>query len=150
MQASLELELIGYNDGSFLRSQYYFVKRSMGRHAANALIGDIKCLARYGVTQVMTLNPVEGRDINCKVDYTRSNSKRSRGIYGYYILQSGYLYYVQSPITWRNTERYFCYVHPKNGNIVRLHEDEVHEKFAELADELFAENPAADWSARSC
>lgn len=59
-----------------------------------------------------------------KRDYSKANSKGSRGIYLWYILESGKLYEVYKMSSWKGTDRYFCTVTPK-GEIKRMNKEEV-------------------------
>lgn len=54
-----------------------------------------------------------------KKDYSRTNSKGSRGVYAEYILDSGKIYDVKE-----HKDRYFCTV-DDGGNIIKLTEEEV-------------------------
>lgn len=54
-----------------------------------------------------------------KKDYSRSNSKGSRGVYAEYLLESGKIYDIKD-----NKQRYFCIVN-EEGNILHLDESEV-------------------------
>ena len=56
-------------------------------------------------------------------DYSRSNSKGSRGIYISYFLTHGCIYEVFSFVSWRSTDRYFCI--PDEDGIKRISKDEV-------------------------
>lgn len=59
-----------------------------------------------------------------KLDYSRANSKGSRGVYAEYILESGKIYDVKQQISWKRVRRYFCTVN-QDGDIVILSESEV-------------------------
>lgn len=48
-----------------------------------------------------------------------ANGQHSRGVYLWFVLESGQLYEVKSPVSWRNHDRYFCTV-TESGDIVRL------------------------------
>ncbi|MFA5348517.1 MAG: hypothetical protein WC294_10290 [Methanoregula sp.] len=67
--------------------------------------------------------------IQGKNDYSRANSKGTRGIFCYYILESDHIYEVKEPLSWSRAERYFCRV-SDDGEIVRITEKEV-EAFCE-------------------
>lgn len=56
-------------------------------------------------------------------DYSRANSKGTRGIYRFYTLEEGPIYEVNDRQTWRHTERYFARV--QNGEMVRMGDEEV-------------------------
>lgn len=54
---------------------------------------------KYGLSRVF---------LKAKTDYSKSNSKGSRGILVEYILSQGKIYEVKEQITWGRSERYFC------------------------------------------
>lgn len=41
-------------------------------------------------------------------DYTESNGVGSRGVYKFFYLEEGHIYQVSDPVSWKNTEVYFC------------------------------------------
>lgn len=53
-----------------------------------------------------------------KIDYSESNSKSTRGVYVNYIIESGKVYDVKSPTSWRSCDRYFATVND-DGTILR-------------------------------
>lgn len=57
-----------------------------------------------------------------KMDYSKANSKGSRGIFVEYILSSGKIYDVKSQETWGSSSRYFCTV-GDYGEIIQLDEE---------------------------
>lgn len=57
------------------------------------------------------------------VDYKQANSVGSRGVYRFYWLRPGKVYEVSSPISWKSTDRYYCYI--VDGKIVKIEEREV-------------------------
>lgn len=59
-----------------------------------------------------------------KKDYSRANSKGSRGVFAEYIIESRKIYEVKASLTWRRIERYFCTV-DEEGEIIKLEESEV-------------------------
>lgn len=61
--------------------------------------------------------------VRAKLDYSRSNSKGSRGIFAEYILSSGKVYEVNSRVTWGRAERYFCIVDEETGDIIQIDEE---------------------------
>lgn len=64
------------------------------------------------------------RFLHGKKDYTRSNSKGSRGIYWLYLLEAGRIYEVSAPLSWKRHDRYFCWVLP-DGTIERITKEVV-------------------------
>jgi len=109
MKAMLEIEAIGDNVNvpSFLG---HFPKRYW---CAEILGPDVQ----YGLSR---------RFLSPQKDYVKSNSVGSRGVYAYYLLDSGRLYEAAIPLSWRKTGRQFMTV-DNDGNIVNLTEDEATE-----------------------
>lgn len=62
--------------------------------------------------------------LKAKKDYSRGNSRGSRGIYAEYILESGRIYQVKEQTSWKNSEKYFCIV-TEDGEIIKIDESEV-------------------------
>lgn len=56
--------------------------------------------------------------IKGKIDLSKANSKETRGVCFNYILESGKIYEVSKPTSWRSTDRFFATV-DAGGNIVR-------------------------------
>lgn len=57
-------------------------------------------------------------------DYSRANSKGTRGVLMHYILESGVLYQIKAPMSWRSSDRYFAVVSP-TGDVVRKTKEEA-------------------------
>lgn len=126
MKASLKIEAIGDDTEMLVAHHASRLSQIVGRSLARAFTADIPrrswCAeiigrdTRYGYQRVF---------LRCKKDYRESNSKGSRGIYKLYILESGdHIYEVSCPVSWRNTDRYFCRV-SDDGDIVRLTESDI-------------------------
>ena len=58
-------------------------------------------------------------------DYTYANKTGSRGVYDYFNLENGHIYDISSPISWKNTERYYCRI--ENNELVKMNKKEVEE-----------------------
>lgn len=56
-----------------------------------------------------------------KMDYSKSNSKGSRGIFAEYILSQGKVYEVKEQVSWGRSIRYFCTVGDQ-GDIIKIDE----------------------------
>lgn len=82
-----------------------------------------------------------------KTDYSRSNSKGSRGIFVEYILSTGKIYQVRSQVSWKNADRYFCYV-DENGDIVKLDEETACHAVGALTYEEWREKKRAEKASR--
>lgn len=86
-----------------------------------------------------------------KIDYSKSNSKGSRGIFAEYILSTGKIYEVKSQETWNRFRRYFCIV-DNDGEIVEIDEETAcHAVGALTYEERRAKRIAekASWNKRS-
>lgn len=59
-----------------------------------------------------------------KTDYRNANSIGSRGVFIYYLLESGQLYEVRHPVTWNRYRRYFCTV-SDDGEIIEVSKELV-------------------------
>lgn len=125
MKASLAIEAIG--DDTELAARFHASRLSIvvGRRLAHALFDDAP--RRSWCAEIIGHDPRYGyarRFLSCKRDYRTANSVGSRGVYKYYILESGHIYEVSSPLSWRKVDRYFCRV-ADDGSIIRLSQDEV-------------------------
>lgn len=59
-----------------------------------------------------------------KVDYAQSNLRGTRGVFVNYTLESGKIYHVSDPRSWRRTDKYYVTV-TNEGEIVKITEEEV-------------------------
>lgn len=62
--------------------------------------------------------------LSSKRNYSRANSSGSRGVELWFVLESGKVYEVKAPQSWRSVDRYFCRV-DDDGDIIRMSKDEV-------------------------
>lgn len=81
--------------------------------------------------------------LKCKKDYSRANSKGSRGIFAEFILESGKIYEVKHQISWRNSRRYFCTVNDE-GDIIELTESEVQEWLKNISESMSSRQPESE------
>lgn len=135
MKAVLQLELFGDNASSSIRAMESIYRSMPG---GKELWGPSERFPRPWVAQITGKDlkyKLKRNFLNPKKDYTHSNSKGSRGIFLVYILESGCIYEVNSQISWKNWERYFCTV-DEQGDIIRLEE-------SDLDDAMLIEDP--DW-----
>lgn len=114
MLVSLRLEAIGEAGSACLRLLHGRVRDAFNRDLADALVGEIP--DRWGVWELdgqdHIFRPMYGRK-----DYSRSNSKGTRGVYVYYALPPG-RYLVHAPESWSRTDKYICTV-TEAGEVVR-------------------------------
>ncbi len=86
------------------------------------------------VAEIVAVSPYSGLDrrfLHRNKDYSEANSVGSRGVYAYYILESGKIYEVSEPLTWKKTDRYLCTVTP-DGEIEKLDMETVMRHFLSL------------------
>lgn len=67
-----------------------------------------------------------------RTDYSRANSKQTRGVFTAYDLEPGRLYEVKSPESWSTTKRYFAVV-GESGEVETVPMDYVDEQIAARA-----------------
>lgn len=72
-----------------------------------------------------------GEQIWGKRDYSKANSKGTRGVYVHYVLKEDELYWIKSPQSWRSTSIYFAAVTP-TGDAKRLTDEEAEEWLSAL------------------
>ena len=65
----------------------------------------------------------ERRFVRSSRDYTKSNSRGSRGVYCWYLLDEGKIYQVQEQISWKNAIRYFCVI--QDCRVVRITQEQA-------------------------
>ena len=111
MKASLVIEAIGHGEQQRLLLYRGIMREAGIKRAGDALLGDLR--KRWGVWDVQT-----GRECYGRTDYSRSNSKGSRGVRIWYTMESGRRYRVLSPQSWKSIDEYICHV-TEDGNIVR-------------------------------
>lgn len=81
----------------------------------------------YWVAEVTGLSPhfgIRRQFLGCHKDYSRANGIGSRGVYAYYVVETGHIYEVSEPLSWKRVDQYFCTV-DSDGNVVRLTIEDV-------------------------
>jgi hypothetical protein len=76
------------------------------------------------------------RFISPKWDYRGCNSNGSRGIFLWFIAESGKLYEVKHRTSWRGSDRYYCTVND-SGDLIRLEREVAEEWIKGLSDSTF-------------
>lgn len=127
MKATLKLELFGDNT----RQQFRFytnmidsVLPGLGR----VTMGDNIPPSSWAAEIVGSHDKYkyDRKFLRFKKDYSASNSKGSRGVFAWYILESGKYYDIKESVSWKNCHRYFAKVND-DGDILRVEESEVRE-----------------------
>lgn len=133
MKATLNLEFIGadtYQKFSAITKMYNGLAPGVGDY----LIGGTPKGMKPWVAEIT------GSDDKFKLsrsflkpnwDYKNANSKGSRGVMLWFILESDKLYEVYARASWKNSNRYFCTVNV-TGDIYYLNDEEVKEWLSAL------------------
>jgi hypothetical protein len=126
MKASLAIEAIGDNIDQLSRDSAEFWARAIRRPGGWELFGTRQS---YWVAEIVGPSEryeLERHFLRGKRDYSRANSVGSRGVWIYYLLESGRVYEVQRRVTWGTSERFFCRVNT-DGAIERITRKEVYQ-----------------------
>jgi hypothetical protein len=127
MKASLKIEAIGDNTYQYMKLWTGILNSGMPG-LGDLLAGDAPKSACW-VAQIVGFDPkykYARQFVKGKKDYAHSNSKGSRGVFIHYLLESGYVYEVLSPATWKRNDRYFCAV-TDDGEIQRIDKEFVNQ-----------------------
>lgn len=123
LKATLKIEAIGQNTFEYAR----FIEGILKYGGLGGLLGYPK--PHYWAAKITGRDPKYGYArsfLRPKIDYAKSNSAGSRGVFLWYIFESGEIYEVSSPVSWKRTRRYFCMV-TEDGDIVEIGKEEVEE-----------------------
>jgi len=132
MKATLSLEFIGADTYQRFRSMTKMYN-GLATGVGDYLIGDIQGIKPW-VAEITCSDEkfkLSRTFVNPNWDYKNANSKGSRGVMLWFILESDKLYEVYSRVSWKNSDRYFCAVNI-TGDIYRLNDDEVKEWLSAL------------------
>lgn len=124
MLAVLKIEAMGDSTDQYMKFARA-VFNEVGPGLGDQAIG--KWPARYWVARITGKCPRykwKREFIRGKKDYSQTNSVGSRGVYIWYFLESGNVYEVNAPVSWKNNDRYFCRV-TEAGDITRITESDV-------------------------
>lgn len=125
MKATLSLELFGDNLRQQLKLYSSAIDDAFGDNTGSVTIGNVPPSSWVAeITGFHVKYKYERKFLRYKKDYTKSNSKGSRGIFVWYILESGRYYEVKAKTSWRNEERYFCKVNSQ-GDVIKVDKNEV-------------------------
>lgn len=124
MKTTLCLEAIGDDQTHYMR---------LWRNVVDHVIPGLGSAVTGSIPQPCWVAEITGTDhkykykrkfLHGKKDYQKSNSKGSRGVYIWYILESGKHYEVKERVSWSRSKRYFIKV-TDAGDIVWSTELEV-------------------------
>lgn len=125
MKATLKVEAIGDNTFQYMRLWTGILND--GAPGLGDMLGAPK--PDYWVAMIVGTDPKFGYSrqfLKAKKDYKKSNNKGSRGIFLWFILESGYVYEVSAPKNWKRKERYFCTV-TDDGEIQKVDKEFVNQ-----------------------
>ncbi len=129
MKASLEIEAIGQNYIRDIRELDGFIGTASGQPVD-------RMPYRHGVWDV---TDSAHKTVLGKWDYENANSKGSRGVYVNYILETDRLYQVAEPVSWKNSDHYFCIV-DEDGDIIKLTKEYAQEWQQQRTEEWLQKN----------
>lgn len=124
MKAMLGLEVFGYADQQWMKREKEIMDQVVPG-LGTATFGD--CKAEVWVAEIVDFDPRYGYGrsfLKPRIDFSKANSKLSRGVMKWYVLDSGRTYEVSQRTSWKNLHRYFCFV-DVDGNIVKIDKKEV-------------------------
>lgn len=131
MKATIKLEFIGANSADFMnylcgqcdRIAPGLGEAVIGRTAPGPWVAEI--------TGQYPSGKLKRSFVRSKRDYSRANSKGSRGVYLWFILESDKLYEVHTRISWARSTDYFCAI-TTSGDVYTLSDEEVSEWLSSL------------------
>lgn len=114
MKAQIKIEAVGDNTHQWFRL-WTGILDSGAPGLGETVLGKIP--RRYWVARITGHHPqykYEREFLRGKKDYTHANSKGSRGVFVYYLLESGLVYEVK-----KRSDRFFCIVND-DGDIIKV------------------------------
>jgi hypothetical protein len=125
VKAALKCELIGDSSREHLKWMSQFMDDAFGRGFGNEFVGKVPpicwCARITGTDQRYGL---DREFIRGRRDYRDANSVGSRGVFMWFVIETGYYYEVKRRVSWRYSERFFCKV-TESGDIVEVEKGEV-------------------------
>lgn len=122
MKASIGLEFIGCNSADLVQS----LARIEGCKPDKPLFGPfVRVACRNDDGEIVW------RTIYGQRDYSKANSKGSRGVYVWYTLEEDKLYFVKEPKSWKSSAYYYCAV-SATGDVIKVSEEDAREWLSAL------------------
>ena len=128
MKATISLEFIGANTYQQLQGISNFVDQ-ISPGLAKKFIGDVPKGIKPWVAEITGKDDKFGLKrsfLKPNFDYKNANSKGSRGVQLWFVLESDRLYQVYERTSWKGSRKYFCAVNV-DGSIYELNDKEVEE-----------------------
>lgn len=127
LKATIGVEVINDNDREILG--FYSNMFNEGLDGFGDIVFGGKPSPSFWVAEIVGFHKkwkYERKFLKHKKDYSKSNSKGSRGIYAWYILESGRVYEIKEMTSTRSSYRYFGKV-TSSGEVEEISEKEVAE-----------------------
>lgn len=128
MKAALTLEYIGETEEAYVSLMCRVMDHNLGPGTSKAVVGHARPRMPW-VAEIVGRDPkfrYSRKFLKANWQRKRSNGNGSRGVELWFTLESGKVYEVKSPQTWKHTDHYFCTV-SEDGDVIRISEYEVDE-----------------------
>lgn len=125
MKATICLEYIGERQDSEMALYRGLLNEAIPR-LGDGIVGGPKRPRKPWIAKIVGRSKKFGLDrqfLESKRTYARSNSTGSRGVELWFTLDSGCLYEIKKPLSWKCFDRYFCIV-KDDGEIERIQDAE--------------------------
>lgn len=122
MKAQVSLEYIGYGDNASANKQMRFLSGLLEEKIDYQPI-----YKKPWVAKIVGLDPqykYARTFLPSVLDFSKTNSVGTRGVYMRFILESGFFYEINERVSWKNWTRYFCKV-DSYGDIKIIPENKV-------------------------
>lgn len=126
MKASLALEVFGIRDRQAIKDFDGFCRRC-------GILNDSDAppMMPWVAEVIGTEFGPKLRFLPSKRDYSKANSRASRGVMEHFVVEEDRLYRVGERIAWRRSQEYWAAVTP-DGNVVQLSDEVAKEWLSEL------------------
>ena len=126
MKATLAVEYIGEAQDARM-ALYAGIMDQLAPGVGRAVVGGSPRIRKPWAAEITATHPTYGferRFLPANWQRKRANSTHSRGVELWFVLETGKVYEVKAPASWRNSDRYFCRV-TEAGDIVRITKEDV-------------------------
>jgi hypothetical protein len=124
MKATIGIELIGDNYNQSMKLWSKVADQVQEGLGSSVFGGSIRTPWVAEITGFHEKYKFNRKFLNGNKSYKSSNSDGSRGVYIWYILESGRIYEIKKYISWKKSERYFVKI-SSGGDLVKVTEEAV-------------------------
>ena len=120
------VEYIGEAQDAKLALLAGILREGLGSGVSRAVVGNARPRKPWAA-EITGTDPrfgVARKFLQPKWQRKNANSAHSRGVELWFVLESGHLYEIKSPTSWKSSDQYFCTV-LDDGSIKRLSKDEA-------------------------